>query len=153
MAHEGRCPKTEKMMKGVAAAPEVKAASCCTVGSEDWDPVEVDVLLEELRDIPVTPEKKGKSSKVSGGGNEYSFCSDEESERYVLTPSMKPKSVILDDAEHLQGIAIRGEVQLDEVMHKPGVVDSPVEAGNYSERTPSPYIKYLELTRHNTDTN
>ncbi|MGH0156554.1 UNVERIFIED_CONTAM: hypothetical protein FKN15_043878 [Acipenser sinensis] len=70
MAHEGRCPKTEKMMKGVAAAPEVKAASCCTVGSEDWDPVEVDVLLEELRDIPVTPEKKGKSSKVSGGGKD-----------------------------------------------------------------------------------
>ncbi|MGH0172456.1 UNVERIFIED_CONTAM: hypothetical protein FKN15_063430 [Acipenser sinensis] len=67
MAHEGRCPKTEKKMKGVAAAPEVKAASCCTVGSEDWDPVEVDLLLEELQDIPVPPEKKGKSSKVSGG--------------------------------------------------------------------------------------
>ncbi|MGH0149576.1 UNVERIFIED_CONTAM: hypothetical protein FKN15_015635 [Acipenser sinensis] len=40
------------------------------VGSEDWDPVEVDLLLEELRDIPVTPEKKGKSSKVSGGGKD-----------------------------------------------------------------------------------
>ncbi|XP_058860154.1 uncharacterized protein LOC131702131 [Acipenser ruthenus] len=70
MEHEGRCPKTEKKMKGVAAAPEVKAASCCTVGSEDWDPVEVDILLEELQDIPVTPEKKGKSRKVSGRGKD-----------------------------------------------------------------------------------
>ncbi|MGH0156414.1 UNVERIFIED_CONTAM: hypothetical protein FKN15_052241 [Acipenser sinensis] len=66
MAHEGRCPKTEKMMKGVAAAPELKASSCCTVGSEDCDTVDIDLLLEELRDIPVTPEKKGKSNKVSG---------------------------------------------------------------------------------------
>ncbi|RXM34903.1 hypothetical protein EOD39_13616 [Acipenser ruthenus] len=292
MEHEGRCPKTEKKMKGVAAAPEVKAASCCTVGSEDCDTVDIDLLLEELQDIPVTPEKKGKSNKVSERdrdpgkgentqlkesdasknkkstaikqnlvtleewlrltknlysesspvrtadmktcatldftretsgeeasvhpvteieeqlrqlqafvgvlqndlnrkqmqieskyqaltrdwdkdddyhrqrlrdspiswlGSEYTFGSDEEYERDVLTPSMMSNSVTLDDAELLESIAFRGEVQLDEVTHKPGVVvpmvvDPPVEAGNYSERTPSPYIKYLEPTRNNTDT-
>ncbi|RXM96526.1 Abhydrolase domain-containing protein 2-A [Acipenser ruthenus] len=38
MSHEGRCPKTEKKMKGVAAAPEVKAASCCTNGNKTPSP-------------------------------------------------------------------------------------------------------------------
>ncbi|MGH0149583.1 UNVERIFIED_CONTAM: hypothetical protein FKN15_015642 [Acipenser sinensis] len=98
-----------------------------------------------------------KDSPISWLGREYSFGSDEEYERDVLTPSMMPNSVTLDDAELLESIAFRGEVQLDEVTHKPGVVVpmvvvSPVEAGNYSEKTPSPYIKYLEPTRHNTDT-
>ncbi|MGH0168429.1 UNVERIFIED_CONTAM: hypothetical protein FKN15_054373 [Acipenser sinensis] len=98
-----------------------------------------------------------KDSPISWLGSEYSFGSDEEYERDVLTPSMMSNSVTLDDAELLESIAFRGEVQLDEVTHKPGVVVpmvvvSPVEAGNYSEGTPSPYIKYLEPTRHNTDT-
>ncbi|MGH0114703.1 UNVERIFIED_CONTAM: hypothetical protein FKN15_034527 [Acipenser sinensis] len=98
-----------------------------------------------------------KDSPISWLGSEYSFGSDEEYERDVLTPSMMSNSVTLDDAELLESIAFRGEVQLDKVTYKPGVVvpmvvDPPVEAGNYSERTPSPYIKYLELTRYNTDT-
>ncbi|MGH0181657.1 UNVERIFIED_CONTAM: hypothetical protein FKN15_007644 [Acipenser sinensis] len=71
------------------------------VGSEDWDPVEVDLLLEELRDIPVTPEKKGKSNKVSGGGED------------------------------------------------PGKVGNTQLKKNTSTTS---YIKYLEPTRHNTDT-
>ncbi|XP_041081488.1 uncharacterized protein LOC121298428 [Polyodon spathula] len=65
MEHEGRCLKTEKKMKGVASAPEAKAACCCTVGSEDCDTVNTDLLLKELQDISVTPEKKGKCNKVS----------------------------------------------------------------------------------------
>ncbi|MGH0114697.1 UNVERIFIED_CONTAM: hypothetical protein FKN15_034521 [Acipenser sinensis] len=117
-----------ELLQGIAFRGEVQLDE---VGSEDWDPVEVDLLLEELRDIPVTPEKKGKSSKVSG----------------------RDKDPGKGENTQLKGIAFRGEVQLDEVIHKPGVVDSPVEAGNYSEMTPSPYIKYLEPTRHNTDTN
>ncbi|XP_041080460.1 uncharacterized protein LOC121297901 [Polyodon spathula] len=85
-----------------------------------------------------------KDSPISWLGSEYSFSSDEECERDVLTPSTRPNSVILDDAEHLESIATRGEVQLDEVTQKPGVVVSPIEAGNY--------MKCLEPTRHNTDT-
>ncbi|MGH0158396.1 UNVERIFIED_CONTAM: hypothetical protein FKN15_050612 [Acipenser sinensis] len=97
-----------------------------------------------------------KDSPISWLGSEYSFGSDEY-ERDVLTPSMMSNSVNLDHAELLESIAFRGEVQLDEETHNPGVVVpmvvvSPVEAGNYSEKTPSPYIKYLEPTRHNTDT-
>ncbi|MGH0181659.1 UNVERIFIED_CONTAM: hypothetical protein FKN15_007646 [Acipenser sinensis] len=56
-------PIRSNLSKGITTILE----NTSEVGSEDCDTVDVDLLLEELQDIPVTPEKKGKSNKVSGG--------------------------------------------------------------------------------------
>ncbi|MGH0156550.1 UNVERIFIED_CONTAM: hypothetical protein FKN15_043874 [Acipenser sinensis] len=63
------------------------------VGSKDWDPVEVDLLLEELRDIPVAPEKKRKSNKVSGRDKDPGKGENTQLKESVASKNKKSRAI------------------------------------------------------------
>ncbi|MGH0114704.1 UNVERIFIED_CONTAM: hypothetical protein FKN15_034528 [Acipenser sinensis] len=66
--------------------------SALMVGSEDCDTVDIDLLLEELRDIPVTPEKKGKS-KVSGRDKDPEKGENTQLKESVASKNKKSRAI------------------------------------------------------------
>ncbi|MGH0114702.1 UNVERIFIED_CONTAM: hypothetical protein FKN15_034526 [Acipenser sinensis] len=121
------------------------------VGSENYDTVEIDLLSEELRDIPVTPEKKGKSSKVSGGGKDPG--KGENTQLKVGSKDWDPVEVDLL-LEELRDIPVAPEKK-GKSSKVSGGGEDPGKGGNTQLKkntSTTSYIKYLEPTRHNTDT-